>query len=116
MDLKARGIGVLLVGLGTFLLKLSFFDVLRHAQAQASSVTTSYKALLVAPSFMLSGLLLVLMGAPGDGSAATGLGRHMVNPRDRKLTPLGWVFALSLLIPGVVLSLWLTNRLEELGY
>ena len=113
-DLKARGAGVALVGLGAFLLKLGFFDVLRDAGAGASSVSTSGKAVLAAPFLILCGLFLVVIGAPGDGSS--GLGRHFVRPSDRRLSPLGWVLVAAMVVPGLILYVWLQDQLEALGY
>jgi hypothetical protein len=114
LDLKARAGGLGLAACGGFLLKIGFFDVLRDAEAGAPSISTSMKAVLVAPAFVMFGLLLIVIGAPGDGSM--GIGRHFTNASDRKLKPLGWVLALVTLLPGLVLYLWLDSRLSELGF
>lgn len=113
-DLKARGAGLALVAIGGWLLKYGFFDVLRDAEANAPRVSTSMKAVLVAPAFVMLGLLLVVIGAPGDGSS--GAGRYFVRASDRKLTPLGWVLTMLTLAPGLVLYLWLQERLSALGF
>ena len=114
MDMKARAGGLALAAIGGFLLKIGFLDVLRDAEGGASSVSTSMKAVLVAPAMMLLGLLLMVMGAPGDGS--TGIGRHFTNASDRRLKPLGWVLVGLALLPGFVMYLWLQSRLSELGF
>jgi hypothetical protein len=114
LDLKARAGGVALAACGAFLLKTGFFDVLRDAEAGAAHVSTSMKAVLVAPAFMMFGLLLMVIGAPGDGGS--GIGRHFTNAADRKLKPLGWVLAIATLLPGLVLYLWLDSRLSALGF
>ena len=113
-DLKTRAAGVALAAIGGFLLKIGFLDVLRDAERGASRVSTSMKAVLVAPMFLLLGLLLVVIGAPGDGS--TGIGRHFTNASDRRLKPLGWVLVGVMLLPGLVMYLWLQSRLSELGF
>ncbi len=113
-DLKARGAGIALLGIGGWLLKVSFFDVLCDAEANAPKVSTSMKALLLSPAFVMFGLLLIVIGAPGDGSS--GVGRYFVRAADRKLTPLGWMLALLTLAPGLVLYLWLQDRLSALGF
>lgn len=113
-DTKARLAGIGLVAVGAFLFKLGFLDVLRAAEAHAPSVSTSTKAVGVAPGFALLGLLLVVIGAPGDGSA--GPSRYIVNASDRRLKPLGWLIVAVVFAPGLVLWLWLSARLRELGY
>lgn len=114
LDLKARAGGVALTACGAFLLKTGFFDVLRDAEAGAAHVSTSMKAVLIAPVFVLFGVLLMVIGAPGDGGS--GFGRHFINASDRKLKPLGWVLAMVTLLPGLVLYLWLDSRLSALGF
>jgi hypothetical protein len=41
-DLKTRAAGLALAVIGAFFLKLGFFDVLRDAEANAPTVSTSY--------------------------------------------------------------------------
>lgn len=113
-DLKARAGGVGLAACGGVLLKMGFFDVLRDAEAGATSVSTSMKAVLIAPGVVVLGLFLLLFGAPGDGSQ--GIGRHFTNASTRKLKPLGWVLVIFILLPGLGLYLWLGDRLSELGF
>ncbi|AKT41330.1 hypothetical protein [Chondromyces crocatus] len=111
---KARGGGLLLTGIGVWFLKMGLFDVLREAEMGTASIRTSGKALFVAPAFLLFGLLLVVTGAPGDGT--TGIGRHFVRPADRKLTSFGWLLTAVAFAPGLGLYIWLKQRLQELGY
>jgi hypothetical protein len=113
-DLKARAGGLVLALIGGYLLKSSFLDVLRQAESSAPEVTTSMKALIVAPMFVLLGLFLMTIGAPGDGSS--GMGRHVIRASDRRLKPLGWIIVGAVLVPGLVLYLWLKNHLASLGY
>ena len=113
-DLKARGAGVALAACGAFLLKLGFFNVLHDAESGASSVSTSMKAVLIAPGAIFLGLALLVMGAPGDGS--TRIGRHFTDASTRKLKPLGWLLVILFLLPGLGLYLWLQSRLSELGF
>jgi hypothetical protein len=114
MDLKARAGGLGLATCGGFLLKIGFFDVLRDAEGGETHVSTSLKAVLVAPGILVLGLLLIVIGAPGDGSE--GIGRHFTNAADRRLKPLGWVLVMLMLLPGLVMYLWLQSRLSELGF
>lgn len=116
LDLKARAGGVALVACGAFLLKIGFFDVLRDAEAGAAHVSTSMKAVLVAPAFVMFGLLLMVIGAPGDGGSGSGFGRHISNASTRKLKPLGWALVIVTLLPGLVMYLWLDSRLSALGF
>lgn len=113
-DLKARLGGVGFTACGAFLLKIGFFDVLRDAESGATRVSTSLKAVLIAPGVIVLGLFLLLFGAPGDGS--TGIGRHFTDASTRKLKPLGWVLVMFILAPGLGLYLWLQSRLSELGF
>jgi hypothetical protein len=113
-DLKARGAGVAVAASGAFLLKIGFFDVLRDAEAGATRVSTSMKAVVVAPGFLALGLFLLVFGAPGDGSQ--GIGRHFSDVSTRKLKPLGWLLVILILLPGLGLYLWLQSRLSELGF
>lgn len=114
MDLKGRAAGVGLTACGAYLLKIGFFDVLRDAEGGATNVSTSMKAVLVAPAFVMFGLLMIVIGAPGDGSV--GVGRYFTRAGDRRLTPLGWVLTCVTLLPGLVMYLWLQSRLSELGF
>src|SRR4051794_20974886 len=98
-DLKARAGGVALAACGAFLLKIGFFDVLRDAEGGATRISTSLKAVVVAPGVIVLGLFLLLFGAPGDGSQ--GIGRHFTDASTRKLKPLGWVLVMFILLPGL---------------
>jgi hypothetical protein len=113
-NLKARGGGLVLALVGGYLFKSSFLDVLRQAESSAPRVTSSMKALIVAPMFLLMGLLLIAIGAPGDGSS--GMGRHVIRASDRRLKPLGWILVGAMLVPGLVLYIWLQSHLASLGY
>jgi hypothetical protein len=110
-----RGFGLALAGLGAFLLKLSLFDVLRDAEAHAATVSTSDKALFVAPPIILIGLFFLVIGAPRP--VPTGLGRYFVDPSGARLSTPGKVLVVALtVIPGTILYFWLQHRLAALGY
>ncbi len=109
--LKFRLLGLLVMGVGAFLLKMTLFDVLQDAARGAPDVSTS-QALLIAPGFMLMGLFVVIVG----GNGSEGAGRHLVDESGRRLSPLGWISVAVIFAPGVILYFWLRSQLGELGY
>lgn len=106
---KARVMGLLFIVLGGFLLKIGLFDVLAEAEAHAESVKMSSKGVMLAPPFMMMGLLLVIIGKPKSAEA-------VLDPKTGAIKPLGWLALVGILGPGLILYLWLQSQLASLGY
>jgi hypothetical protein len=115
--LKARLCGAGLLACGLLLLKIGVVDVLDVARSGSASVTTYTKAVIIVPTFVLVGLVLLVIGAPSEprpGSWAL----HFVTghgPQSR-LKPLGYVIVVVLIGLGLGLYQWVQSELAALGY
>jgi hypothetical protein len=108
-DLKVRVVGGVMIVAGALLAKRYVLDVLRRAEHHAAkSISLSGK--LVAMSWVLAAVGLVAVFG----------GDHMVKrvftfDRDN-LSAKQVIMLLALALPGCAIYVWLTYRLDELGY
>ena len=104
---RLAGLGLAL--LGGILTKFSLWDVLSAAKSGAESVSYSMKFVVISLVLMELGGLMMLLG-PGY--------YHWFHRADdtKKLSPLGFVLVVVLLIPAFGGYWWLENQLGQLGY
>jgi hypothetical protein len=114
-DLKARGLGLAVAGLGGLLLRLEVFGALGDAESHASSVSVSLTLLVLSTALVLLGLLLVLFGSSAVGPSGI-LGRRVRGADGKPSRVLGVLVVLVLFAPGIAIYAWLQLRLHELGY
>ena len=115
--LKARLCGAGLLASGLLLLKIGVVDVLDAARTASATVTMYTKAVILAPTLVLVGLLLLVIGAPSEPRPGS-LVLHFVTghgPQSR-LKPLGYVIVFVLLGVGLGLYQWVQSELTALGY
>jgi hypothetical protein len=115
-DTKVRLGGGVMIGISALLFKIAFLDVLADARRGAGHVSTSMKGLVVAPGFLLLGILLVLMGAPQGRPGRVASWFVDGHGPTSRLKPLGWVAVGIVLAPGFGLYVWLQDQLSALGY
>jgi hypothetical protein len=107
--LKARLLGIVLIGAGLALAWYFGLGPLREAQAGATEVSYSVKLFVVAPMAVLSGLVLLVGGA----SVADAITHP---PRTRRQHLIVWpLFAASLAVGGLAYW-WFDAQLHALGY
>jgi hypothetical protein len=114
-DLKARGLGLVLAGLGGFLLRLEVFGVLDEVEAHASSVHVSPTMLLLPSALVVLGLLLIVLGASVIGPHGV-LGRWVRGGATEPSRLRGAAVVLLLFVPGIAIYVWLQLHLHELGF
>jgi hypothetical protein len=113
-SLKVRAAGATLVAVGLFFLKTSFFDVIAAAERHASSVSTSGKATIMVPAFIVLGAVVALM--PAGALAPSSPGPSWLVDRNGRMRFVFWIAIAMLFATGLALHLWLRGRLAELGY
>jgi hypothetical protein len=111
----ARASGLLITGVGIFLIKLCVLDVLAAAERQ-ESVTMSLKGTIVAPFCVVLGVAATWAAFTQEDPRNWQQWHALTNPQTRRLTPRGWMIVIGLLGIGLGLYAWLCFKLTGLGY
>jgi len=89
-SMKVRGAGIAAAMVGLYFLKTSFFDVLGAVERHQPFVTTSGKATIVAPAFLVLGAIVALL--PANALAANTAGPSwLVDQRTQRVKPIFWI-------------------------
>ncbi len=104
---KMRWIGLFMSIGGGMLAYLSVVSPLLAASHHEEDVSISLKAVMLAPTLLILGLILLLMGNDEAG--------RLLGSRQRP-TPLGWVICIFIAGIGILLYEWLKSRLRAYGY
>ena len=106
---------LVLVFAGLLLLKASVFDVLAAARRHEPSVSLG-KGSLVAPIFIVLGLLALTSSVAPQALDRGRLAQFMSNPKTGRLSLRGAIVLFALVGVGLALHLWLRSELQGLGY
>jgi hypothetical protein len=109
------GCSLVMVFGGLFLLKVSVFDVLAAARRHDPSVSLGNGS-LVAPIFIVLGLLTLTSSVAPQALDRGPVARLMSNPKTGRLSLRGTIVLFGLVGVGLALHLWLRSELQGLGY
>lgn len=99
--------GLLSTVIALVLGKFTIWDVWQSAHAGADSITLHMKGVVMSIVLLEFGILGMIFG---DAQ------RIMLNPATGKLSVLGWLITIAILIPGFAGYWWFEKQLSGLGY